>query len=70
MNTDTDKALIAKINRRLAKDGQALRTARGENPDSNLGLHYIVDVDHNTVAATHCDLQTLATELGIAQVSP
>ena len=59
----SESAVIKRINRRLAKDGEQLRTRRSERYWSDLGTHYIVD-SNNCVTASHVDLEQLGRELG------
>lgn len=61
----TVRATIARINRKLAHEGEQLRTARGDRSWSNLGNHYIVDVNRNFVVADHVEPEKLARELGV-----
>jgi hypothetical protein len=63
----TERALIQRINRALAKEGQILRAARGERSRAELGDYYIVDLSRNTVEAQHCDPIKLGKELGVLQ---
>ncbi len=53
----SQRALVARINRKLKKDHQSLRACR-ENSRSfhNLGNWYVVDTDMNAVVAKDCDL--------------
>lgn len=59
----TERALVARIRRRLAKAGELLRRTRGI--DHNLGAYYRVNVDRNFVVATHVDPEALGRELGV-----
>lgn len=44
------RALLARINRRLAKDGQQMKTCPERSQWHNeLGSYYIVDLDTNTI---------------------
>jgi len=70
----SERALIARINRKLTKDGdQRLKTARGfwdRNrghwyPDSNLGRHYIIDINRNFIIGTGVDLEALGREMEV-----
>ena len=55
MNTKT--AQIARINRRLAKQGyDKLRTSRSRGELHNLGDYYVVDTYRNAVIDTRVDL--------------
>lgn len=59
-----DRVFLERIRRRLAKEGEHLRTSRSEGARADLGDHYIVD-GRNVVVAAHVDLEVLAEELGI-----
>jgi hypothetical protein len=53
------RALIQRINRKLAKDSMILKTARlysTGHENTNLGRYYIVDQTKNSLAYSHCDL--------------
>jgi len=60
----TRRAVIQRINRRLAPDWRALRTSRGWGATSNLGTHYLLDTYRNEVVDTHVDVEGYARELG------
>ena len=72
MKSQTEKAVIGRINRRLAKEQQVLRTARGyryrDDSMSITGRHYILNVSGYgpPLVATHVELDKLAAELGVA----
>ena len=60
----SERALLARINRRLAKDDQKLLKCRaGTRAHSDLGDWYIVGQSTNTVEAAHIVLEQLAQEL-------
>ena len=59
----TERALAQRINRALAKEGQALHANRSTERD--IGGWYIVDLRHNRIEATHVELETLGRELGV-----
>jgi hypothetical protein len=63
----TRRAVEARVRRRLARDGELLRKTRPGNTWNviNLGDYYVVDVRSNFAVATHCDLDTLAPEIGV-----
>ena len=67
--TVSERALIARINRKLAKQGEQLRRARATRdgnhliPDNNLGWYFIIDVNRNFIVHTHIDLELLGREL-------
>jgi hypothetical protein len=58
-------ALMARVNRRLARDGQVLRASRSAGSRLDLGDYYIVNVNGNYLEAQHIDLVVLARELGV-----
>lgn len=56
-------AVIARINRRLSKDGRILRTSRPNSRWlSDNGNFYIVDIDLNSIVAQHVCLDSLAID--------
>ena len=59
------RALTQRINRALAKEGQALRSARSERDQRELGSFFIIDLNRNAIEAQHCDLVKLGRELGV-----
>lgn len=63
----TERAVIGRINRKLAKEDERLHVAPnhagGENAD--LGRYYIVDTGTRAVIYTHQDLESLAQELNV-----
>jgi len=62
----SDRALMARINRKLAKEGQKLKKTQPTSKwASELGEFYIVDEKLNTIDATHVDLEKLASELSV-----
>lgn len=63
--TVTDRALVARINRKLP-DLQKVRTAReGGWMRVNFGRHYLFDFRTNGVTRSHVDLVALARSLGV-----
>lgn len=61
--TVTEHALMLRVNRKLAADGQKLRRCREDQKDfSELGRYYIVG--EHSVEAMHIDLEELAREVG------
>jgi len=58
----TERALLQRVNRRLAKSGGVLRKALSPEP---LGAFFVVDTNRNIVANTHVDLEKLGRELGV-----
>ena len=61
----TTRALIARINRKLAADLQAVRTTRGAGARYDVGEHYIIDHRKGWAVETHVDLEDLGRELGV-----
>jgi hypothetical protein len=63
----TQRALIARINRRLAKDDMILKAARGERMRQAVGDYYVVNVRINGVLQRYkdCDPVEVARELGV-----
>lgn len=61
----SERALFARINRKLAKDGQVLRKCKQDSTwHGELGNYYIVDANKNFIAAKDCDLKVLGREVG------
>lgn len=65
MTKITGRALIARINRKLAREGQRLCILRGNRGESSLGRFYAVDVMFNHVTAQHVDPEKWGLELGV-----
>jgi hypothetical protein len=63
MITVSESVIIKRINRRLTRDGERLRTLRSERDWPTLGTFYIVD-QSNAVVYRHVDLEQLGRELG------
>lgn len=62
----TERALFARIDRKLAKDGERLRRCRSDSRAyAELGDYYIVNQSANTITAQHCTLEGLAKELDL-----
>lgn len=59
----TERALIQRINRVLAKDDKVLKASR--NSDPSTGRYFIIDVNINGITATNCDLEALGRELEV-----
>ena len=60
MSTITETALVARIRRRLAHDGERLIKPR----EGSYGPYCIVDNESNFIRA-HCDLEDLGRKLGV-----
>jgi hypothetical protein len=59
------RALIQRVNRKLAADDEVLKAARGARAVQDLGYHYIVDSKHNLVLHKDVDVEHLGRELGV-----
>jgi hypothetical protein len=57
------RALIARINRKLADKGEVLKAARSERAASSVGLFFIVR--GNRIASEQVDPEVLARKLGV-----
>jgi len=64
----SERALVARINRVLAKDNEVLRTCRYDSRSfSTLGRYYIIDLYRNVVDTYGIDdLNDIAEQSGIA----
>lgn len=62
MNTTERKNQIARINRKLAKDGEKLCTSTPRE-QYNLGDYHIIDVQRNTVVYLNVNPDALESEL-------
>jgi hypothetical protein len=60
----TSRALIQRINRKLAPDQETLKTARGAL-QNEVGEHYVLDLFHNRVTTKDVNLETLGRKLGV-----
>ena len=64
MRTVSEHAVIARVNRVLAKDGIAMKKAR-ERRVTKLGQFYTVDIQNNFILEKDADLEAKARELGV-----
>lgn len=64
MHTITTPALIKRINRRLAKDSEVLRTTRGKHYNSDFESYWIQNTDTGERIAWHVDPKQLGREVG------
>jgi hypothetical protein len=60
-----ERALIARINRKLAPGEMALRIARGASAQHDVGQYYLLNWRRESVVRTHVSLEQLARELGV-----
>ena len=59
------QALIARVNRRLAKQNESLRRCPENRSDYHtLGDFYVLDLSRNAVCKKHVDIQKFAKTLG------
>ncbi len=65
MTQITERALIQRINRKLAHEGEQLCIPRGDRWWSDLGGAYIVNVRSNSILAGHVDIERLGRELAV-----
>jgi hypothetical protein len=59
------RALIQRINRKLAPDDKRLKKMRSERWRSEVGEYFIVDVNRNMITDKHVDPKELGRELGV-----
>jgi hypothetical protein len=64
MNTVSKRALIARLNRKLYRDDQVIKTSRGERMRQQVGEHYVIDVSMNAVIAHDVDIEHYGREYG------
>lgn len=61
----THSALHQRVNRKLAKvDEKLYKTNPNRSEHQDLGEYYIVNTMNNSIVASHCDLKTVAKEIG------
>ena len=62
----SERALLARVNRRLFNEMEVVRVCR-ENSRwyGTLGRHYAVNLNLNTIVAQHVSLEDWAKELGV-----
>lgn len=61
----THRALVQRINRVLAKEGEQLKSYRGGKWDSDLGRYYIIDLNRNVLVRGDVDLEALGRKLKV-----
>jgi hypothetical protein len=71
MNTNAQKAQIARINRSFAKTNEfyKLCTSRGWREVQNLGDHHVVDTYRNAVVDTFVSLDELEASLTLERIA-
>jgi hypothetical protein len=62
----SERALVARINRKLEGDSEAIRRCRRDSKGwSELGDYYLIDLEKNCLIAKDVDLQDFARKLGV-----
>jgi len=61
----SERAVIARINRKLKQDDEVLKATRGERARLDLGDYHVVNYRGNYVAQMNCDPERLGRELGV-----
>lgn len=68
----SERAVIARINRKLKPEGRQLKTKRGNWRSDISGPYYLLDIERNIVVAggsahTRIDLEQFARKSGVLQ---
>jgi hypothetical protein len=63
--TVSKRALLRRINRKLAKKWEAIRTSRSWGERHNLGEYHLIDILRNAVIDSHMDPAIFAREIGV-----
>jgi hypothetical protein len=58
------RAVVQRVNRKLASQGQRMVAARSERVRQELGSYYVIDLNSNTVVWKRFDLAAYAQKLG------
>jgi hypothetical protein len=61
----TMRALVQRINRKLAKEGEKLKASRGGRDVAAVGDYYLVDLEANAVCGTFVDPEVLGRKIGV-----
>lgn len=61
----TQSAVISRINRKLAHEGEALKKSRSMRMYLEVGDFYILNINGNYIVRHHMDVEDLARELGV-----
>jgi hypothetical protein len=59
------RAVIQRLNRKLAADDEVLKKARGQRWQSDLGDYYIVNANNNMLVGGHINPEEEARERGV-----
>ncbi len=60
----SERALVQRINRKLAHNGERLKRCRGERCRQSVGDFYIIDVSCNCVIRHDVDIEDVGRECG------
>ena len=60
----TERSVVARVNRRLASDGEQLKPARSERVRAQVGDWYVLNVKAKGVVREDVSLEVIARELG------
>jgi hypothetical protein len=58
------RAVLQRINRKLAKEEEVLKKTRGQAALADVGAYYVLNWRRNTIEQWHVDPTTLAQQLG------
>jgi len=67
----SERALVQRVNRKLKADDKKLHTARDYRDgarryeNTNMGRYYIINLNSNSVAELHADLEWWGRKLGV-----
>ena len=62
----SERAIVARINRTLAKQDEALRRCRQDSRSfSSLGSYYTIDLNRNCITGKDLDIEAVGRELGV-----
>jgi len=61
----TMRALIQRINRKLAQDDEVLHAARSERARQDVGDYFVVDIRHGGINHKNVDVDALGRDLGV-----
>lgn len=59
------RALLQRINRKLAADGERLKATRGESARQELGNYYVIDTNRNAVLHKDVDVEEFGRKCGV-----
>ena len=65
MSAVTERALVARINRKLVHEGEQMHRTRGERWRGDLGDYYITETRTRALIAASCTPEGVGRELGV-----